>query len=258
MQALSERLDALLAGPTLDGPTCSGSRRSRPTRPTPDSLQGRRLVSVGRRAKYLVWTFDDGNRHRAAPVPGRTARRRGAAQEDEAPGLGGPLHLRDGRLTSRRPSPSWCASTARSARRRGGCWRRATTARWPDSGPSRAARSSPSSSGRATATATCPRTCATSTWSSGIGRGWGDDILHRAQLSPFASLRSLSPSQREALLDRGHRGAGRGARARARARGRPLGGEAGWALQGARPLRPALPDARAATRCAGCRSSPTR
>ena len=35
---------------------------------------------------------------------------------------------------------------------------------------------------------------------SGIGRGWGDDILHRAKLSPFASLHSLSPDQREALL----------------------------------------------------------
>jgi formamidopyrimidine-DNA glycosylase len=34
----------------------------------------------------------------------------------------------------------------------------------------------------------------------GIGRGWGDDILHRARLSPFASLRSLTPDQREALL----------------------------------------------------------
>ena len=35
---------------------------------------------------------------------------------------------------------------------------------------------------------------------SGIGRGWGDDILQRARLSPFASLRSLTPEQREALL----------------------------------------------------------
>jgi formamidopyrimidine-DNA glycosylase len=35
---------------------------------------------------------------------------------------------------------------------------------------------------------------------SGIGRGWGDDILHRAKLSPFASLHSLSAPQREALL----------------------------------------------------------
>jgi formamidopyrimidine-DNA glycosylase len=35
---------------------------------------------------------------------------------------------------------------------------------------------------------------------SGIGRGWGDDILHRAKLSPFASFHSLSPQQRDALL----------------------------------------------------------
>ena len=35
---------------------------------------------------------------------------------------------------------------------------------------------------------------------SGIGRGWGDDILHRAGLSPFASLGSLSAEQRERLL----------------------------------------------------------
>jgi formamidopyrimidine-DNA glycosylase len=34
----------------------------------------------------------------------------------------------------------------------------------------------------------------------GIGRGWGDDILHRARLSPFASFGSLTPEQRESLL----------------------------------------------------------
>jgi formamidopyrimidine-DNA glycosylase len=36
---------------------------------------------------------------------------------------------------------------------------------------------------------------------SGIGRGWGDDILHRAKLSPFASLHSLITQQRETLLN---------------------------------------------------------
>ncbi len=34
----------------------------------------------------------------------------------------------------------------------------------------------------------------------GIGRGYSDDILHRAKLSPYASLASLEPDQREALL----------------------------------------------------------
>ena len=35
----------------------------------------------------------------------------------------------------------------------------------------------------------------------GIGRGYSDDVLHRAQLSPFASLASLSADDRERLLE---------------------------------------------------------
>jgi formamidopyrimidine-DNA glycosylase len=34
----------------------------------------------------------------------------------------------------------------------------------------------------------------------GIGRGYTDDILHDAKLSPFASLKSLTPEQREQLI----------------------------------------------------------
>jgi formamidopyrimidine-DNA glycosylase len=33
----------------------------------------------------------------------------------------------------------------------------------------------------------------------GIGRGYSDDILHRAKLSPYASLGSLTPQQRRDL-----------------------------------------------------------
>ena len=35
----------------------------------------------------------------------------------------------------------------------------------------------------------------------GIGRGYSDDILHRAMLSPYASLGSLGEAQRRALLE---------------------------------------------------------
>lgn len=38
----------------------------------------------------------------------------------------------------------------------------------------------------------------------GIGRGYADDILHRARLSPFRSLSSLSASERTGLLDAVH------------------------------------------------------
>src|SRR5205085_5660989 len=35
----------------------------------------------------------------------------------------------------------------------------------------------------------------------GIGRGYSDDILHRARLSPYATLAALTPEERERLLD---------------------------------------------------------
>ncbi len=38
----------------------------------------------------------------------------------------------------------------------------------------------------------------------GIGRGYSDDILHRAQISPFASLASLSAEERKRLLAATH------------------------------------------------------
>src|SRR5437870_2436440 len=39
----------------------------------------------------------------------------------------------------------------------------------------------------------------------GVGRGYSDDILHRAQLSPTAQLAKLSPDDREALVEAVHR-----------------------------------------------------
>jgi formamidopyrimidine-DNA glycosylase len=38
----------------------------------------------------------------------------------------------------------------------------------------------------------------------GIGRGYSDDVLHRAQLSPYAQLGSLSQDERHRLLDAVH------------------------------------------------------
>jgi formamidopyrimidine-DNA glycosylase len=36
---------------------------------------------------------------------------------------------------------------------------------------------------------------------SGVGRGYADDALHRARLSPYASLKTLDADERERLLD---------------------------------------------------------
>ena len=62
MQALSERLNALLAGTTLLRVDLLGFSSLKTYAPTPDATLRHRLVSVYRRAKYLVWEFDDGIR----------------------------------------------------------------------------------------------------------------------------------------------------------------------------------------------------
>ena len=56
-------------------------------------------------------------------------------------------------------------------------------------------------SARPTTRGACTRSFATSEPVAGVGRGYSDDILHRARMSPYASLTKLSPDEREALLD---------------------------------------------------------
>ena len=72
----------------------------------------------------------------------------------------------------------------------------------------------------------------------------------------LAALAEPGPARGPA--HRRHRRPGRGARARARPRGRPVRGQAGRPLQGARPRRRALPDAVRRHAAPGVRSSPTR
>ena len=62
MQALSERLDALLSGKVLRRADLLGFSSLKTYAPAPGDLTGAVLEAVTRRAKYLVWHFDDGNR----------------------------------------------------------------------------------------------------------------------------------------------------------------------------------------------------
>ncbi len=101
MQALSERLDALLAGATLERADLLGFSSLKTYAPTPDSLY--RAHAALRRSPGQVPRV--GVRRRrpdgAPSLPGGPARYRGAAQEDEAAGRGGPLHLHDRRCVPR-------------------------------------------------------------------------------------------------------------------------------------------------------------
>jgi formamidopyrimidine-DNA glycosylase len=201
MQALAERLNALLAGTTLLHADLLGFSSLKTYAPSPDSVVQHRLVSVSRRAKYLVWEFDDGVRivlHLSqagrldVEQPPKQTRPRGSAvrlvfgrgdAEFEGPGVG--VLVRE--YGTHRKASWWVLSPG-------------------DDGP--LARLGPEPGSEAFVelirSSDSKRHLTTDLrdqhFVSGIGRGWGDDILHRAHLSPFVSLSSLTPEQRESLL----------------------------------------------------------
>jgi formamidopyrimidine-DNA glycosylase len=201
MQALSERLDARLAGMTLRRADLLGFSSLKTYDPSPESLKCRRLLSVGRRAKYLVWEFEGGTRvvlhlSQAGRVdvedpPKKTKPRGSVARfvfgsgDAGLDGSGIAVLVRE--HGTQRKASWWVLSPG-------------------DEGPLAGLGPEPGSDEFAAfiRTGDSNRHLTTDLRDqhvvSGIGRGWGDDILHRAKLSPFASLRSLSADQREALL----------------------------------------------------------
>ena len=201
MQALAERLDARLAGLTLRRADLLGFSSLKTYDPSPDSLRGATLLSVGRRAKYLVWDFDNGDRmvlhlSQAGRLdvedPPKKTKPRGAVARFvfgtgesglDGPGIG--ILVRE--YGTQRKASWWVLAPG-------------------DEGPLAGLGPEPGSDEFAALIRTSDSNRHLTTdlrdqhTVSGIGRGWGDDILQRAKLSPFASLRSLSPDQREQLI----------------------------------------------------------
>ncbi len=201
MQALSERLHARLAGLTLRRADLLGFSSLKTYDPPPDALAGATLRSVSRRAKYLVWDFDDGNRivlhlSQAGRLdieepPKKTKPRGAVARFVFGQGAAGLDSAGTGVLVREH-----------GTQRKASWW----VLKPGDDGPLGGLGPEPGSDEFATfiRTSDSKRHLTTDLRDqhtvSGIGRGWGDDILHRAKLSPFASLRSLTPDQREDLL----------------------------------------------------------
>jgi formamidopyrimidine-DNA glycosylase len=202
MQALSERLDALLSGASLRRADLLGFSSLKTYDPSPDALKGHRLDSVARRAKYLVWTFEDGTRivvHLSqagrldVEEPPKKTKPRGSVARFvfgggdagmDGPGIG--ILVRE--HGTQRKASWWVLAKG-------------------DDGPLAGLGPEPGTDAFAALLRTSDSNRQLTTdlrdqhFVSGIGRGWGDDILHRAKLSPFVSLRSLTPEQREALID---------------------------------------------------------
>jgi formamidopyrimidine-DNA glycosylase len=196
VQALAERLDAAVAGAPFAGAAVLQFSSLKTVSPRPESLVGATLERVSRRGKYLVFEFagprllvhlSQGGRIDVEDPPKKT-RPRGAVVR---------LAL------DRRPS---ILVKEFGRERKAGWWVLAEG----DEGPLAKLGAEPDSpeferfvlaSDDARRVHTILRDQRTV---SGIGRGYSDDILHRAKLSPFATLAALSNEERRDLLDAVH------------------------------------------------------
>ncbi len=193
MQALAERVGLWLAGATLEGYDPLGFTGLKTVDPPPEALVGASIVGVDRRAKYVTVHFDNDLRvmfhlSQAGRLdfeqPPKRTRPKGAVvrwrfSDDRAvllrefgterkagwwvlgPGDPGPVEKLGPEATSD-DFAQWFR-TADDGRRIHTILRDQRTV-------------------------------------AGVGRGYADDILHRARLSPYASLKSLKPDERERML----------------------------------------------------------
>jgi len=193
VRALAERLDGLLSRSRLERVVALQFSALKTVEPPPESLVGMALRGVGRRGKYLVLDFggprllihlSQGGRVDVEDPPKATRPRGGVVRF----------------LFLGRPS---LLVKEFGTERKAGWW----VLGEGDEGPLAALGPEPGSpefarlilegsDGRRVHTLLRDqRTVA------GIGRGYADDILHRARLSPYSQLGALDESERQTLLD---------------------------------------------------------
>ena len=194
MQALAERIGVWLEGAIFEGYAPLGFTGLKTVDPPPEGLVGAQLAEVDRRAKYVTLYFDNDLRivfhlsqagrldfetppkqtkPKGSVVRWRFSGERAVLLREHgterkagwwvlAPGDYGPLD----KLGPEATSDEFAA------------WVRDST-----------------DDGRRIHTILCDqRTVA------GVGRGYADDIVHHAKLSPYASLKSMKPDERERLI----------------------------------------------------------
>lgn len=194
MQALAERLEAAVGGHTLEGYEPLGFTALKTVTPPPESLIGHTLDRVGRRGKYLVLEWDHGTRvllhlSQAGRVdvesPAKKTRPKGSV-----------VRLRfDDKLA--------VLVREHGTERKAAWW----VLEPGDEGPLAALGPEPDSDEFEKFVLHGDDRRRIHTWLrdqhtvSGVGRGYADDALWRAQLSPYATLASLDDDERKRLLE---------------------------------------------------------
>jgi formamidopyrimidine-DNA glycosylase len=193
VQAVAERLDSLLTGATVASLDALQFSALKTYDPPPESLIGRTVEGVGRRGKYIVFRFG-GPRLLIHPSQGGRVDVEDPSKATKP--RGGVLRLRFDR-------PPSVLIKEFGTERRTGWW----IVSEGDEGPLAVLGPEPDSEAfadlilrgddrrRVHTILRDQRTVA------GIGRGYSDDILHRARLSPYATLAGLDRDERDRLLD---------------------------------------------------------
>ena len=196
VQALAERIEARLDGACLVRATALSFSALKTVSPPPDELEGRPLRAVGRRGKFLVLSLD-------------------SLRLLIHLSQGGRIVFEEGSVTSR---PKGAVLRVRFDRDPGLLVKEFGTERkagwWvlgpDDDGPLTKLGPEPFSEEFATFimmgtdTGRLHPMLRDQRRVAGIGRGYSDDILHRAAISPFRSLSSLEEAERQRLLDAVH------------------------------------------------------
>jgi formamidopyrimidine-DNA glycosylase len=192
VQALAERLEAALSGSPFSGADPLQFSSLKTVTPRASELAGLTLERVGRRGKFLIFALggprilvhlSQGGRIDVESPP-KTTKPRGAV-----------VRLR----FEERPS---VLVKEFGRERKAGWWVLAAG----DDGPLEKLGPEPDSQAFASMVLEGDDSRRVHTFLrdqrtvAGIGRGYADDILHRARLSPYASLGSLSGQEREGLL----------------------------------------------------------
>jgi formamidopyrimidine-DNA glycosylase len=193
MQALAERLASHVAGRELERIDPLQFSALKTVSPPPEVLYGKSVATVGRRGKYvfldfgsarLLFHLSQGGRVDVEDPPKTTKPKGSVARLRFA---GGPSVLIKEFGTDRKA----------------GWWVLASG----DDGPLVKLGPEPDSAEFADLIRTGSDTRRLHTLLrdqrtvAGLGRGYTDDLLHRAKLSPFATLKGLKPAERERLLE---------------------------------------------------------
>jgi len=212
MQALAERLDRFVGGSVLSGADALQFSALKTVVPAPESLVGKSVEHVGRRGKYVLFELTADPAAKGGGVPAKQAKgprlvvhlsQGGRVDVEDPPKAtrpkGAVVRLRfEGRPSvlvkefgTERKAAWWVLEAGEEGPLEG-------LGPEPFSDEFAELIGSGDDRRRLHTMLRDQRTVA------GIGRGYADDILHQARLSPFASLASLDAGERQALLDATH------------------------------------------------------